>query len=263
MKLLPVTLAAAMSLGLNIPAFAQATIGIGVAGDPSGYSQMIHDAAQAGQINISIEGAMQDPAKQQDEVANWIAQGVGAIVLEPVDPMLVDQLKSKASDAGVPLVIVGKLAEAEGDEANSPAVDITSSAATVFSAAPDSDLEALMKLATAQIGQECPSPAPQALALAIAHGRTAADRLSCVDNGSEILSGVQQAIVLMDGGSHSGGYFAPASGGQFSGGALAPTWIGGQDTGGYVTPPEVSECTFECWPCGGGTGECCGLRCGF
>lgn len=267
MRLWSIAFAAVVGAVASSPAWAQSTIGISVAGKADGYSQLIHDAAIAGQVNISIEGAMSDPARQLDEIQNWIARGVSAMVVEPTDTVLTDQFIHLAGDAAIPLVIIGNSVHENHDEAgfsmHSAAVDVTAEAAKVFDGASGADLDALTTLATTQIVPLCPTPAPQSLAVAIIQGQTAPDRLTCTDDGSQILNGVQQAIVMIDGGSHSGGYFAPASGSQHSGGALAPVWVGTQDSGGYVTPPEVSGCQMECWPCGGGTGECCGMSCGF
>lgn len=59
-------------------------------------------------VELQIEDAQNDVAKQQSQIQNFIAAGVDAIVVNPVDTDATTALSKLAADAGVPLVYVNR-----------------------------------------------------------------------------------------------------------------------------------------------------------
>ncbi|MEM8787347.1 MAG: sugar ABC transporter substrate-binding protein [Pseudomonadota bacterium] len=65
-------------------------------------------AATIDGLDIQIEDAQDDVAAQLDQINNFIASGVDAIVVNAVDTNAVDAMTAAASSAGVPLVYVNR-----------------------------------------------------------------------------------------------------------------------------------------------------------
>ena len=59
-------------------------------------------------VELQIEDAQNDVAKQQSQIQNFIAAGVSAIIVNPVDTDATAALSKAAADAGVPLVYVNR-----------------------------------------------------------------------------------------------------------------------------------------------------------
>ncbi len=59
-------------------------------------------------VDLQIEDAQNDVAKQQSQVQNFIAAGVDAIIVQPVDTDATTVISKIAADAGVPLVYVNR-----------------------------------------------------------------------------------------------------------------------------------------------------------
>lgn len=59
-------------------------------------------------IEVQIEDAQNDVAKQLDQINNFIASGVDAIVVNPVDTSATQAMSDAAAAAGVPLVYVNR-----------------------------------------------------------------------------------------------------------------------------------------------------------
>ncbi|MCA8881293.1 MAG: sugar ABC transporter substrate-binding protein [Rhodobacteraceae bacterium] len=59
-------------------------------------------------VDIQVENAQNDVAKQLDQVKNFIAQGVDAIIVNPVDTSSTQAMTNEAEAAGVPLVFVNR-----------------------------------------------------------------------------------------------------------------------------------------------------------
>jgi inositol transport system substrate-binding protein len=59
-------------------------------------------------VDVQIEDAQNDVAKQLDQVNNFIASGVDAIIVNPVDTSATEALSAAAESAGVPLVYVNR-----------------------------------------------------------------------------------------------------------------------------------------------------------
>ncbi|APO88463.1 sugar ABC transporter substrate-binding protein [Marivivens sp. JLT3646] len=59
-------------------------------------------------VDLQVEDAQNDVAKQLDQVNNFIASGVDAIIVNPVDTSATQALTDAAASAGVPLVFVNR-----------------------------------------------------------------------------------------------------------------------------------------------------------
>jgi inositol transport system substrate-binding protein len=68
----------------------------------------IQSHADANGVAIQIEDAQNDVAKQLDQINNFIASGVSAIVVNPVDTSATQAMSDAAAAAGVPLVYVNR-----------------------------------------------------------------------------------------------------------------------------------------------------------
>ena len=68
----------------------------------------IQTYAEANGVQVQIEDAQNDVAKQLDQINNFIASGVDAIVVNPVDTSATQAMSDAAAAAGVPLVYVNR-----------------------------------------------------------------------------------------------------------------------------------------------------------
>jgi inositol transport system substrate-binding protein len=68
----------------------------------------IQSYADASGIGVQIEDAQNDVAKQLDQINNFIASGVDAIIVNPVDTSATQAMSDAAAAAGVPLVYVNR-----------------------------------------------------------------------------------------------------------------------------------------------------------
>ncbi|WP_284162882.1 sugar ABC transporter substrate-binding protein [Frigidibacter sp. SD6-1] len=59
-------------------------------------------------VTVQIEDAQNDVAKQLDQINNFIASGVNAIIVNPVDTSATQAMSDAAAAAGVPLVYVNR-----------------------------------------------------------------------------------------------------------------------------------------------------------
>ncbi len=66
------------------------------------------DYATANGIAVQVEDAQNDVAKQLDQINNFIASGVDAIIVNPVDTSATQAMSDAAAAAGVPLVYVNR-----------------------------------------------------------------------------------------------------------------------------------------------------------
>jgi inositol transport system substrate-binding protein len=64
--------------------------------------------AEAMGISLQVEDAQNDVAKQLDQINNFIASGVDAIIVNPVDTSATQAMTDAAAAAGVPLVYVNR-----------------------------------------------------------------------------------------------------------------------------------------------------------
>ncbi|EYR83554.1 MULTISPECIES: sugar ABC transporter substrate-binding protein [unclassified Shinella] len=59
-------------------------------------------------VDLQIEDAQNDVAKQQSQIQNFIASGVSAIIVNPVDTDATAAMSKAAAEAGIPLVYVNR-----------------------------------------------------------------------------------------------------------------------------------------------------------
>ena len=68
----------------------------------------IQAQADAAGLTVQIEDAQNDVAKQLDQINNFIASGVDAIIVNPVDTSATQAMTDAAAAAGVPLIFVNR-----------------------------------------------------------------------------------------------------------------------------------------------------------
>ena len=59
-------------------------------------------------VDVQVEDAQDDVAKQLDQVNNFVASGVDAIIVNPVDTSATQAISDAAAAGGVPLVYVNR-----------------------------------------------------------------------------------------------------------------------------------------------------------
>jgi inositol transport system substrate-binding protein len=69
---------------------------------------MIDMADGMDNVDIQVEDAQNDVAKQLDQINNFVASGVDAIIVNPVDTSATQAMTAAAEAAGVPLVYVNR-----------------------------------------------------------------------------------------------------------------------------------------------------------
>lgn len=69
---------------------------------------MVDHAATLEGVELQIEDAQDDVAKQLDQINNFIASGVDAIIVNAVDTSATEAMSNAAASAGVPLVYVNR-----------------------------------------------------------------------------------------------------------------------------------------------------------
>jgi inositol transport system substrate-binding protein len=69
---------------------------------------MIDYAKTLDGVTLQVEDAQNDVAKQQSQIQNFIASGVSAIIVNPVDTDATAAMSKIAADAGIPLVYVNR-----------------------------------------------------------------------------------------------------------------------------------------------------------
>ena len=69
---------------------------------------MIEQAKGMKDVNVQVEDAQNDVAKQLDQIKNFIASGVDAIIVNPVDTSATQAMSDAAAAANVPLVYVNR-----------------------------------------------------------------------------------------------------------------------------------------------------------
>ena len=69
---------------------------------------MIEQAGAMDGVNLQVEDAQNDVAKQLDQINNFIAAGVAAIIVNPVDTSATQAMSDAAAAANIPLVYVNR-----------------------------------------------------------------------------------------------------------------------------------------------------------
>jgi inositol transport system substrate-binding protein len=111
--------AVAMTVLLASPALAE-NIGVSMAKFDDNFLTVLRNgmqdyAAKLNGVSLQVEDAQNDVSKQLSQIQNFIAQGVDAIIVNPVDTDATPKMTKLAADAGVPLVYVNRL-PADGDK---------------------------------------------------------------------------------------------------------------------------------------------------
>lgn len=65
-------------------------------------------AGELDDVNVQIENAQNDVARQLSQIQNFVASGVDAIVVTPVDTDATQAMTNSAEQAGIPLVFVNR-----------------------------------------------------------------------------------------------------------------------------------------------------------
>lgn len=105
-------LAAAMSFMMIGTAHAE-TIGVSMALYDDNFLTVIRNGMQKyvaslDNVTLQIEDAQNDVSKQQNQIQNFVAAGVDAIIVNPVDTDATVAITKLAEDAGIPLVYVNR-----------------------------------------------------------------------------------------------------------------------------------------------------------
>lgn len=106
------TLTIAGLASLLAPAAMAETIGATIARFDDNFltvmrNGMVEHAENLG-VDIQVEDATDDVAKQLDQINNFIASGVDAIIVNPVDTSATQAMSDAAEAAGVPLVYINR-----------------------------------------------------------------------------------------------------------------------------------------------------------
>src|SRR5262245_55396317 len=100
-------LAGCLAALMSTPASAE-TIGVSMALFDDNFLTVLRNGIQklgeSKGVKVQIEDAQNDVAKQLDQVKNFVASGVDAIIVNPVDTSATEALSAAADSAGVPLV---------------------------------------------------------------------------------------------------------------------------------------------------------------
>ncbi|HMO08249.1 MAG TPA: substrate-binding domain-containing protein [Paracoccaceae bacterium] len=104
-------LAAGLTALLSTTAMAQ-NVGVSMALFDDNFLTVLRNGIQshadATGVTVQIQDAQNDVAKQLDQINNFIASGVDAIVVNPVDTSATQAMTDAAAAAGVPLVYVNR-----------------------------------------------------------------------------------------------------------------------------------------------------------
>jgi inositol transport system substrate-binding protein len=105
--------AAAMTMLMASPALAE-NIGVSMAKFDDNFLTVLRNgmqdyAATKDGVNLQVEDAQNDVSKQLSQIQNFIAQGVDAIIVNPVDTDATPAMTKLAVAAGVPLVYVNRM----------------------------------------------------------------------------------------------------------------------------------------------------------
>ncbi len=105
-------LGTAMAVMMSTAAHAE-TIGVSMAQFDDNFLTVLRNgmsdyAKTLSGVDLQIEDAQNDVSKQQSQIQNFIAAGVTAIIVNPVDTDATAAMSKIAADAGIPLVYVNR-----------------------------------------------------------------------------------------------------------------------------------------------------------
>jgi inositol transport system substrate-binding protein len=105
----------ATAVFLALPAIAHAEeIGVSMALFDDNFLTVLRNgmqdyAAKLDDVNLQVEDAQNDVGKQLNQIQNFVAQGVDAIIVNPVDTDATPAMTKLAVEAGIPLVYVNRM----------------------------------------------------------------------------------------------------------------------------------------------------------
>ena len=107
------TIAAAGLLSLLSTSAMAETVGVSMALFDDNFLTVLRNglveyAGTLDGVDVQVEDAQNDVAKQLDQINNFIASGVDAIIVNPVDTSATQAMSDAAAGAGVPLVYVNR-----------------------------------------------------------------------------------------------------------------------------------------------------------
>ena len=83
-----------------------------------------YQKASAPDIDLQVVFADDDPAKQQGQVEQFVAQGVDAIILNPVDKVQSAAAVDFAADAGIPVITINTMSDSKNVTAHVGSDDV-------------------------------------------------------------------------------------------------------------------------------------------
>jgi inositol transport system substrate-binding protein len=104
---------AALAVMMSSAAHAAETVGVSMALFDDNFLTVLRNGMQdyaktLDGVTLQVEDAQNDVAKQQSQIQNFIAAGVNAIIVNPVDTDATAAMSKLAADAGIPLVYVNR-----------------------------------------------------------------------------------------------------------------------------------------------------------
>ncbi len=105
-------LAVSMAALMSTSALAETKIGVSMAAFDDNFLTVLRNGIDAQSkdmgVSVQIEDAGNDVAKQLDQIKNFAASGVSAIIVNPVDTSATQAMSDAAAAANIPLVYVNR-----------------------------------------------------------------------------------------------------------------------------------------------------------
>ena len=105
-------LAASLAALMSTSAVAETKIGVSMAAFDDNFLTVLRNGIDAQSkdmgVSVQIEDAGNDVAKQLDQIKNFAASGVSAIIVNPVDTSATQAMSDAAAAANIPLVYVNR-----------------------------------------------------------------------------------------------------------------------------------------------------------
>jgi inositol transport system substrate-binding protein len=106
-------LAGAALLAMTAHGAAAETVGVSMALFDDNFLTVLRNglveyAGTLDGVDVQVEDAQNDVARQLDQINNFVASGVDAIIVNPVDTSATQAMSNAAESAGVPLVFVNR-----------------------------------------------------------------------------------------------------------------------------------------------------------
>ena len=111
-KLALAALSGALLMGASVLPASAVTVGVSMALFDDNFLTVLRNGIQKygddNGITVQIEDAKNDVAKQLDQINNFVASGVDAIIVNPVDTSATQAMSDAAAKAKIPLVYVNR-----------------------------------------------------------------------------------------------------------------------------------------------------------